>query len=265
MVVGAFPVAKLGALLLKQISKPIANAVKEQAKTSPVFRKYVCLPPAQFYNWCEEKAKMWVLNLGKPVSVPIYNEKMAIELGANLLGEGIIFIIAAGIVIAEYSRSARKEAAKEEDKKREMEDIKMALKELFIQTEEQAAYIRELRRKVGDLDTKLGQKSSPTKPKADDYPPPTPPRLLERPDQDPKIIKTFKEDTPDLPLNLCVTQDSKVEQEPKQWSNVLLHAVREIENEFWNYSLTERRPGILNNALNHLCENVYKADITTCT
>lgn len=47
MVVGAFPAAKLAALLLKQISKPIANVIKEKAKSSPVFRTYVCMPPAQ--------------------------------------------------------------------------------------------------------------------------------------------------------------------------------------------------------------------------
>lgn len=47
---------------------------------------------------------MWILNLGKPVNIPVLNEAMAIELGANLLGEGIIFIIAAGVLIAEYSR-----------------------------------------------------------------------------------------------------------------------------------------------------------------
>ncbi|CAH2006026.1 unnamed protein product [Acanthoscelides obtectus] len=85
MVIGAFPAAKLGALLLKQISKPIANVVKNQAKSSPIFRKYVCMPPAQFYNWCEVKAKMWILNLGKPVNIPVLSESMAIELGANLL------------------------------------------------------------------------------------------------------------------------------------------------------------------------------------
>ncbi|CAH2006027.1 unnamed protein product [Acanthoscelides obtectus] len=88
MVIGAFPAAKLGALLLKQISKPIANVVKNQAKSSPIFRKYVCMPPAQFYNWCEVKAKMWILNLGKPVNIPVLSESMAIELGANLLGLG---------------------------------------------------------------------------------------------------------------------------------------------------------------------------------
>ena len=47
---------------------------------------------------------MWILNLGRPVNVPVLNEAMAIELGANLLGEGVIFLIAAGILINEYSR-----------------------------------------------------------------------------------------------------------------------------------------------------------------
>lgn len=47
MVVGAFPAAKLGVLLLKQISKPIANALKVKAKDSVFFREWVCMPPAQ--------------------------------------------------------------------------------------------------------------------------------------------------------------------------------------------------------------------------
>lgn len=56
------------------------------------------------YNWCEIKLKMWVLNLGKPVHIPVLNEAMAIELGANLLGETIVFSIAALLVIMEYNR-----------------------------------------------------------------------------------------------------------------------------------------------------------------
>lgn len=47
---------------------------------------------------------MWALNLGKPVSVPQLNEAMAIELGANLLGEVIIFTIGAGLLMFEYIR-----------------------------------------------------------------------------------------------------------------------------------------------------------------
>lgn len=47
---------------------------------------------------------MWILNLGKPVNIPVLNEAQAIELGANLLGEAIIFVIAAAILISEYAR-----------------------------------------------------------------------------------------------------------------------------------------------------------------
>lgn len=47
MVVGVFPIAKLGALFLRQVSKPIANFAKERAKNNYFFRTYVCMPPAQ--------------------------------------------------------------------------------------------------------------------------------------------------------------------------------------------------------------------------
>lgn len=56
------------------------------------------------YNWMEVKTRMWVLNLGKPVSIPQLNETQAIELGANLLGETIIYSIGAGLLIFEYKR-----------------------------------------------------------------------------------------------------------------------------------------------------------------
>ena len=52
----------------------------------------------------EIKTKMWAMNLGKPTNIPQLNEAMAIELGANLLGEIIIFTIGAGLLILEYAR-----------------------------------------------------------------------------------------------------------------------------------------------------------------
>lgn len=140
MVVGAFPAAKLGVLAFKQLSKPVANLIKERAKSSPFFRQYICMPPAQckcfmrvccrlhnciilmkppqqyfnmlllitlyllVYNWVEVQTKMWAMNMGKPTNVPQLNETMAIDLGANLLGEVIIFSIGAGLLIFEYVR-----------------------------------------------------------------------------------------------------------------------------------------------------------------
>lgn len=48
-------------------------------------------------------------------------------------------------------RSANKEAAKEEAKLQEMRDLQTTIRELFIQTEEQSAQLRELTRKLYGL------------------------------------------------------------------------------------------------------------------
>lgn len=107
------------------------------------------------YNWCEVRMKMWVMNLGKPVNIPKLNEAMAIELGASLLGEAIIFLIAAGLLIAEYARQVRKETAKEAIRQEEMSNIQYTIQEMYFQVEWQDAQIRELLRAVTDLESKV--------------------------------------------------------------------------------------------------------------
>lgn len=100
------------------------------------------------YNWCEVKAKMWSMNLGTPVSVPKLNEAMAIELGANLLGETIIFLSAAGILIVEYTRSSRKEKEKEQAHRDEMNQLHAEIMDLYFMTEQQKTQINELHRMI---------------------------------------------------------------------------------------------------------------------
>ncbi|XP_063705098.1 putative OPA3-like protein CG13603 isoform X2 [Culicoides brevitarsis] len=151
MVVGAFPAAKLGVLAMKQISKPIANVLKTRAKNSPFFRTYICMPPAQFYNWMEVKTRMWAMNLGKPTVVPTLNEAQAIELGANLLGEFVIFTIGAGLLILEYTRSSRKEAMKEAMVEQEKAELHAYINELAFRLEKQDAQLREMERVVASL------------------------------------------------------------------------------------------------------------------
>lgn len=158
---GAFPAAKLGALLLRQVSKPIANFVKERAKQSPVFRSYVCMPPAQFYNWCEVKMKMYFMNLGTAGKVKPLSETMAIELGSNLLGEGIIFVVAAALLLLEYNRQVRKEQAKEEVRLQEQEDLTNSIRDLDLMTEQHTAELRRLTYLVDDLISKVNSKSYP--------------------------------------------------------------------------------------------------------
>jgi hypothetical protein len=154
---GVFPIAKLGALLLRQVSKPIANYVKERAKQSPVFRSYV-MPPAQFYNQCEVKMKMYFMNISKADKIEPLSETVAIELGSNLLGEGIIFCIAASLLLFEYNRQVRKEKAKEDTRLKEQEVLNNAINDLVLISEQQRAEIKRLTYLTDDLISKVNSK-----------------------------------------------------------------------------------------------------------
>lgn len=69
-----------------------------------MYKNKLCLINITVYNWVEVKFKMWNMNLGTAINVPKLNDAMAIELGANLLGEIVIFVIASTLLIAEYVR-----------------------------------------------------------------------------------------------------------------------------------------------------------------
>ncbi|KYN03628.1 PREDICTED: putative OPA3-like protein CG13603 [Cyphomyrmex costatus] len=145
MPVGVFPALKLGVLFVKQISKPLAKFLVNQAKSRPIFRTYFIIPPAQFYHWAEVKAKMYVMNLGKPTKVAKLNEAMAIELGASLIGELIIFSVAGACVILEYNRQVTKETKKEELRQMQIQkftDDIQALHNISLQQETQIHYLQ---------------------------------------------------------------------------------------------------------------------------
>ncbi|CAK1550517.1 unnamed protein product [Leptosia nina] len=189
MVVGAFPIAKLSVLLIKQISKPIANICKERAKNNPFFRTYVCMPPAQFYNWCEVKAKMWILNLGKPVNIPVLSQDMAIELGANLLGETVIFVIGASLLIVEYNRQSKKEAAKEAKREAEMKHITGTITDLYFTVQQQQTQLREMERLIHAIDDIKPSGPSGTKPPTKKPSSPQPPNMNPVGTSPPKVEK----------------------------------------------------------------------------
>lgn len=166
MAIGVFPALKLGVLFVKQISKPLAKFIVNQAKNHPVFRTYFIIPPAQFYHWAEVKTKMYLMNLGKPTKVAKLNENMAIELGASLMGEVIIFSVAGGCLILEYNRQVAKEAKKEELRLKQIQQFTDGIEFLNNVTAQQAAEIKYLRTAIQDLSKhtrhKLPQIPSPT-------------------------------------------------------------------------------------------------------
>lgn len=51
------PLVKVGILVIKQVTKPVAGQIKVFATNHPVFRKY-CIQFAQFYNASEVRLTM---------------------------------------------------------------------------------------------------------------------------------------------------------------------------------------------------------------
>jgi len=150
--VAAFPLAKLGFLLIKQVSKPIAKGLAARARNSLFFRTYVCIPVAQLFHWYEIKLKMRMLNIGgKVTKVPKLNEAKAIEQGSEILSEVIIVSIAAAILVYEYNRSKEKEDAKELAKTQEADRIKNKIFEFEFKQDKQTTQIRELSKLVIEL------------------------------------------------------------------------------------------------------------------
>ncbi|XP_028320859.1 optic atrophy 3 protein homolog [Gouania willdenowi] len=150
MVVGAFPIAKLLYLGVRQIGKPVANRIKDGARRSEFFKSYICMPPAQLYHWIEMRTKMRIMGF-RGASIKPMNEEAAAELGAELLGEAIIFVIGGGCMVLEYSRQAANSRRKEEELNETIASLQTQIGELSLTTETMDAQIRELNRLLMSL------------------------------------------------------------------------------------------------------------------
>ena len=82
--VAAFPAAKLGVLVIKQVTKPLAQSLAKRAVKSPFFRNYIVIPTANIFHILDVKVRMRILNLGKVSKVKKLDEKKAIDTGAQV-------------------------------------------------------------------------------------------------------------------------------------------------------------------------------------
>nr|XP_046245792.1 optic atrophy 3 protein homolog [Scatophagus argus] len=147
MVVGAFPIAKLLYLGVRQMSKPVANRIKAGARRSEFFKNYICLPPAQLYHWIEMRTKMRIMGFRGSTIKPL-NEDAAAELGAELLGEAIIFLVGGGCMVLEYTRQSANSRRKEEELNETITSLQTQIAELTLTTETLDAQLREVNRQL---------------------------------------------------------------------------------------------------------------------
>lgn len=116
------------------------------------------------YHWTEVKAKMYVMNLGKPTKVAKLNEAMAIELGASLMSEVVIFGVAGGCLILEYNRQAIKETKKEEVRQMQIQKFTDDIQALHNTTLQQEARIQYLQSAINELASHTKHKLQTPKP-----------------------------------------------------------------------------------------------------
>ncbi|XP_067626768.1 optic atrophy 3 protein homolog [Eurosta solidaginis] len=150
MVFMVLPILKLSLLGMRQLARPFGNYVQIQAKRNYFFRNYICIPPAQFYHWCDVTVKMLLLNLRRPVKVEPLNEAKAIELGAEILGDFIVFLIAATAVVIETTRQSKNRNFREGVNVHH-KDLVEAIRVLEFRQERQKAYIQKITRALGEL------------------------------------------------------------------------------------------------------------------
>lgn len=127
----SIPLIKLGYLLIRTLSKPIANSIKKQAVNKPSFRE-TCIKLAQSYHKMEVHLRRRLKNGSGPklnaaeaeefVVRPL-DEKKAIELGANFIGEFVIFSVAGIVLTMEAIRTREIEKNRREDVKDRLEAL----------------------------------------------------------------------------------------------------------------------------------------------
>ncbi|GJN19675.1 hypothetical protein PR202_gb06975 [Eleusine coracana subsp. coracana] len=117
------PVAKLGTLLLKTMSKPIASRLKAEASHHPKFRQLI-INLAQANHRISTRIQRRIYGHSNKVDIRPLNEEKAVQAAADLIGELFVFSVAGAAVIYEVQRSARSEARKEEARKQEIEALR---------------------------------------------------------------------------------------------------------------------------------------------
>ncbi|KAH8264274.1 hypothetical protein KR038_005891 [Drosophila bunnanda] len=152
MVVGAFPLAKLGLLGIKHIAKPITTLIKRTAVRNPAFKTLVVSPSATVYHNVSVRTKLWMMGMRQPRFVPPLNKAMSVEMGSDLLGEMSIFLIGAFLLTAEFFRKSRSDKFKKEERKIVQQQLETKITELTEKVAFQTMEIRQLRMMVGSMD-----------------------------------------------------------------------------------------------------------------
>ncbi|KAF7803381.1 OPA3-like protein [Senna tora] len=128
------PLLKLGTLVVKTLSKPVASRLKQQAAIHPRFRQYI-VTIAQTNHRITTRMQRRIYGHATDVEIRPLNEEKAVQAAVDLIGELFVFSVAGVLLIFEVQRSARSEARKEERRKQELEAVRQRNEEIAEEVE----------------------------------------------------------------------------------------------------------------------------------
>lgn len=118
------------------------------------------------------RSKMWMLGLGQPRLIPPLTDAMTIQMGGDILGEMVIFIIGATLIVGEFKRyasldyleeilayfkyafrQAKNDRLKHEKHKMHREKLEERIGNLTNKVARQTKEINQLRSKLGSRET----------------------------------------------------------------------------------------------------------------
>ncbi|XP_047308470.1 OPA3-like protein [Impatiens glandulifera] len=137
------PFLKLGTLVLKTLSKPIAARLKKEAGLHPRFRSFI-INIAQANHRMTTTIQRYTYAHATNVEIRPLNEEKAVSDAVDLIGELFLFTVAGAVVVFEVQRSSRSEARKEELRRSEMEGMRQRDEELGREVELMKSKIGEL-------------------------------------------------------------------------------------------------------------------------
>lgn len=123
------PLAKLGTLAIRTLSKPLATRVKTQATRHERFRTII-VNFAQAHHKFSVNLQRRIYGHATDVEVRPLDPDKAVQAASDLLGELVVFSVGVAAVLFEVQRSARSEARKEEARKQELEVLRQKDEEL---------------------------------------------------------------------------------------------------------------------------------------
>lgn len=104
---------KLGTLLIRQVTRPVANVLKAQAKQHDKFKR-ICVGVAQKMHRVDAKLRTRLTPGNQEIKVRPLNDARAVENGATWLSEAFVFGVTGSVVVWETVRQRAKEINRRE-------------------------------------------------------------------------------------------------------------------------------------------------------